>query len=917
MWVNSKEAAAILGVKYDALQKATRRAEKCGKKICSIKFHKLYFSYIEGRGGASGKILQIWIDDEIINQSKSNINEKEGFEGEIIETSANAERDACFEEFRREIQPADVHALKDSESVKAISAATESIGSLNFMQNELSEVFTQALRSWKKEGKNANIRDRENAGSRIGKNSGARSNRDSQTVKIPAFCKEYEQKGLCGQDSRSRGVWMESERSLDGHTIHNLYDDNSASGNLLLNEAKYKGENIDETDKKNVVNICSHSDTISDNMCSTDSKGELWAPKVRGVVWQTGRMGGEIDNDDSDGFVSSGNDSGNHAVVYGAGGVNLPAIATCSDKKRKAAFEKYEVVKEWERAKGKIKEAAFIDYINAKKVCSIKVTANKLYDWQRKYRQGGLDGLVDERTNNKKLLLEELGLKELCVELILSCKGKGKVDITDIYKSLNYHVITTRNSDLDLYKFHGRKDEAISYEAVNRFVNNYLNDNKLVKNIILYGEDGAVGRQMPSLGVSNWAVDSINQIVEIDASPLDLICNASDICDIIGYSTVNNIFKDKEEFETYVKEWQKRYTIIALIDTYSGVATFHISDTENSIGIARAVAKYILRYGKPAVIKGDNGKAFKSEHISSVMNALEIEYRAVRAYSGWLKPYVERNFRALQHSFTANLAGFIGHNITQRQAIEFFYSKKERRLKKGYKTNLKELKNLNEVQELMDMYAEKFLNTRYLERLEMCVCDAYNQKAHEAIAMDVLSLSARLSKSAKKHVNKNGISIDNVWFYSIDMFDYERVVVRKNIDNTNECFLWNESGQFIGVARTKDLESGVKAEEAKSSQKLFNKRLKETKNKMSEARVKHQVEFVDTVRQIEAPKTLSPQAKGVNNEDKEIRVALKKSRNLINNPELSDEYMQYATKSQSKPKIKGFEEMAEAKRKAI
>ncbi|MBE3607115.1 DDE-type integrase/transposase/recombinase, partial [Campylobacter sp. RM13119] len=87
-------------------------------------------------------------------------------------------------------------------------------------------------------------------------------------------------------------------------------------------------------------------------------------------------------------------------------------------------------------------------------------------------------------------------------------------------------------------------------------------------------------------------------------------------------------------FETYVKEWQKRYTIIALIDTYSGVATFHITDTENSVGIARAVAKYILRYGKPQVIKGDNGKAFKSEYINSVMNALEIEYRAVRAYSG-------------------------------------------------------------------------------------------------------------------------------------------------------------------------------------------------------------------------------------------------------------------------------------------
>lgn len=60
---------------------------------------------------------------------------------------------------------------------------------------------------------------------------------------------------------------------------------------------------------------------------------------------------------------------------------SLPAIATCSDKKRKAAFEKYNVVREWEDAKGKIGEATFLEYINAKKICCVKVTANKLYDW--------------------------------------------------------------------------------------------------------------------------------------------------------------------------------------------------------------------------------------------------------------------------------------------------------------------------------------------------------------------------------------------------------------------------------------------------------------------------------------------------------------------------------------------------------
>ena len=447
---------------------------------------------------------------------------------------------------------------------------------------------------------------------------------------------------------------------------------------------------------------------------------------------------------------------------------SLPAIAVCSDKKRKAAFEKYDVIKAWEDAKGKIGEAAFLEYINAKKICCVKVTANKLYDWQRKFKKGGLDALVDERDNNKTLKLDALGLAPLCVELILACNGMGKVDITNIYKALNYHA--AKNSLINFEDFQGKRDEIVSYEVVNRYVNNYLNKNKLVKNIILYGEDGAVGRGLPALGISNYAVSTINEVVEIDGSPLDLICNASELCELIGWQNVSTIFKDKDEFQNYVKEWQKRYTIIALIDTYSGVATFHISDSENSLSIARAVAKYIVRYGKPKVIKGDNGKAFKSEYMKEVLGALEIEYKAVRAYSGWLKPYVERNFRALQHSFSANLAGFIGHNISQRQAIEFFRSKKERRLKRGYKTNLTRLKNLSEVQELMDMYAEKFLNTRYLERLDTTCVAAYSAKINDAAYMDALSISARLGGRELKHVHKKGISLDGVKFYSVEMY---------------------------------------------------------------------------------------------------------------------------------------------------
>lgn len=719
-----------------------------------------------------------------------------------------------------------------------------------------------------------------------------------------------------------KGAGADDERAdeLGGRDGANANSDRRAS-----NGAKEAGESEDARDKskESAGRIC--DEDARDGLCDKSNKTRnIW---IQEEVKRDERCGNDS-NDDllvepcGNGVLEKIDDGNGCAVtgtMYGSSTTNnsgnslanLPLIATCSDKKRADALYKRAIVLEWDKAKGKIDESSFIEYLNTSNKYPIKVSSNKLYDWQRKFKRGGLDALVDSRSNNKSLKLEELGLSDKCDELIKSSVGKGRINITNIYKMLNYYYITSQIGELSFDEFLSKKDECVSYEIVNRYVNSYLKKNKLLKNLIFYGEDGVIGRQMPALGVSNWEARTINEVVEIDASPLDMICNASDICERIGYEAVNNIFSSKEEFESYVRQWQKRYTIIALIDTYSGVASFHISDSENSLAIARAVAKYIIRYGKPKMIKGDNGKAFKSEYMSSVLGSLEIRYEAVRAYSGWLKPYVERNFRALQHSFSENLAGYIGHNITERQAIEFFRSKKERRLKKGVKTNIAKLKELSEVQELMDLYAENFLNARYLERLNKSCNEAYNEKINDAVAMDAISLSARLSKKELKHVSKKGVSVGGVNFYNVQMFNYERVIIRENIDNINECFVWDEDDKkFIGVANVLDMDEGVSVEEAKAARKLFSKRLRDIKADASEARDKSQEEFKQMVMGLEAKRALKPELKGANNESKEIEAAQKSSRSLIKNRALDDELLAVAGSDVKKEKkIKSWQEI--------
>ena len=822
MWVNSKQAAEILGVKYETIKKATQRAEKSGKKFCSIGCNISHFTYTDGIG-RGGKTLQIWIDDDLINDKSSEISQA----GKA--SRVNWENDARTRLLN----------VTNGESDGDIYADTklDARDSVDIWSGN-GGVFGGGL---------ANTGDRrDQEQTQINQNERTNDGYEHKSAGYGTNGGEYN-----GIDTRGSG-----DRASDGR---NYASDGSYAKDDERGEAKaysdaYAGDGIYE---------------CQDN-CETNSPATLSLPQSK--------------------------------------------FASASEAKKERALIKKMIIDEWNKAKGKIKEVDFIEYINAKNIYSIKLTSNKLYAWQRAYKAGGIDALIDDRTSTKECEIERLGLRELAIKLIHA--QRGRINSYNIYKMLNYYAVSENLLSHD--DFQGKKDEIISYEAVNRFVKKYLKANPMLKTLIEKGEDGVISKYLSAMGKSNWAAYTINQIVEIDASPLDIICSASDLCDKIGFNSVNNVFKDKEEFKKFVEEWQQRYTIIGLIDTYSGVASFHVTSTENSSGIARATAKYILRYGKPRVIKGDNGKAFKSKANFSFLGAIGVEYKAVKAYSGWLKPYVEKNFGSLQNGLGEWLKGFIGHNINQRQAIEFFFSKKERRLKKGFKTNLKDLNSIDEINSLIDDYAEKFLNNRYLDRLGKTCTQAYNEKAKEAEPMNALELSLYLAQKQDKCVLKQGVSVDGVWFSHELLYNYSRVFVRANLDNVKEQFVFDENDKFVCVAAPKDLEEGSSVEAAKAAQKIVHKRVKALKEKSSQDRAEVEAFFADYVKTVEASRAAQPAVKSANDE---IAARIELDHAQRKNADISEEYMQFASKGKKKKEeekeILGFEAMAQAKFKAV
>ena len=95
MWVNSKRAAEILGVNLRKLQRRVVKAQASKQNFLLTNTQKAMYRLISGnRGGAGGKTLQIWIDDNLINGENGEISQQSA--PAPIKNSAGSE-DKCLE----------------------------------------------------------------------------------------------------------------------------------------------------------------------------------------------------------------------------------------------------------------------------------------------------------------------------------------------------------------------------------------------------------------------------------------------------------------------------------------------------------------------------------------------------------------------------------------------------------------------------------------------------------------------------------------------------------------------------------------------------------------------------------------------------------------------------------------------------
>ena len=181
--------------------------------------------------------------------------------------------------------------------------------------------------------------------------------------------------------------------------------------------------------------------------------------------------------------------------------------------------------------------------------------------------------------------------------------------------------------------------EVPSASVINRFRSRWIADNEELW-MFYTNPDEWKSKRMFAFGSARDHVERLNQLWEADSTPADLMLTDG------------------------------RHSIIGMIDVYSRRLRFFVSKTSRAASVVALIRHCLIDWGVPETIKTDNGKDYVSNHVVRVLHGLMIEQRLCTPFQGWEKPHIERSFRTFLHNMVELMPGYIGHNVTERKAIE-------------------------------------------------------------------------------------------------------------------------------------------------------------------------------------------------------------------------------------------------------
>lgn len=365
---------------------------------------------------------------------------------------------------------------------------------------------------------------------------------------------------------------------------------------------------------------------------------------------------------------------------------------------RKAGFAEFSAL--W--AAGKIEADA------ALKAAFPEFSARSLERWDGDFKKMGVAGLADMRCSGlkrKKSVFDQVPALKSAFIAILS--QKPHIQSTDLVLMLNACRYDRETGEV-LFA-------PVNYLQVKRYRNKWENENRQAL-MLTTNPDQFKSRYLSSLGQADADVHRLNQLWEMDGTPADWLLN---------YGT-----------------GKSRYTASVVIDVWSRRPMIRFSRTAKTETNKQLMRDAVLAWGVPdGQVKTDNGSDYKSHEFRLFLEEIGVEQVFCPPFSPQKKPHVERFIGTYLHSILEVLDAFVGHNVSERAAIEAKRTFAENLFKKGGAV-LVDL-TVEELQVLTDAWIE----------------GTYMQREHRTLGMTPFARVASSTTPIKRIENERALDL--------------------------------------------------------------------------------------------------------------------------------------------------------------
>ena len=290
-----------------------------------------------------------------------------------------------------------------------------------------------------------------------------------------------------------------------------------------------------------------------------------------------------------------------------------------------------------------------------------------------------------------------------------------------------------------------------------------------------------------------------NALWQIDASPVDALCTDG------------------------------RHSVYVCIDIATRRMVTYVSKTPRASAVGLLTRKAILALGKPEAIKTDNGSDFRAQEIQRLLDALGIDIDVSDAYSPAQKGHVERAIKTFQHQFAALLPGYVGHNVTDRKAIEdrkSFADRLGQDTAEAFGVSLTgaELQRLSD-EWCQNVYAHApHAGLDGLSPFQKAAQSRNPIRTIDARALDVLLMPVP-RRNGIRTITKFGVREDGHFYRDGWMMPGDEVLCRMDPNDKGKMYLFEvDGGKYLGEAICPEL-AGIHPETFEKARKELNSQL--------------------------------------------------------------------------------------------